>query len=433
MFIPNEFKVQADKLLKLAELAKLEKQDHVQKMILAASISNDPALAKIVMDYLQPHAVKELLLKFPFQNPTEEELYSNFPNCQPLLMGKVKNLEMPFIYPMNYLNQHCFVCGTTGSGKTNFLMGLALQVMKNCPVWIIDREKEDYRHLIRLNPNLLVFDAQESFIYNPFQVPPFVNPKHLITAFVSIFSKTNSLLDGSEALLTKAMYELFEERGIFKGSQEFPVLFDLLEKIKSYKFRGYSRALGYQDSIMNRLESYLIANPNMYSYSKGFALEDLIQKSFVLEIKGLGEKHGRFITNSLAYSLFLYRIAKGERGNVLRNLLIIDEGKWAVPPGFNPNIAFPPLANVLAQSREAGLGIVIADQTADLDPSIFVQSRVKVCFSLGSGEDKERIKKTMALSKEQADYIHNLDVGEAIVRIPKVDPFVIKVPKVRLG
>jgi hypothetical protein len=115
-------------------------------------------------------------------------------------------------------------------------------------------------------------------------------------------------------------------------------------------------------------------------------VRELVERSFVLEVKGLSERHSRCLLSWLLYSIFLYRIANAHRGNTLRNLVIIDEGKWAAPPGFNQNIGFVPLASILAQSREAGLGILLADQTANLDESIFVQSRLKMCFRMGSGE-----------------------------------------------
>jgi hypothetical protein len=260
-----------------------------------------------------------------------------------------------------------------------------------------------------------------------------VKPSHHITAFVSIFSKSNALLDGSIAMCTKAVHELYEEYKVFDGATDFPTLFELYDKVKSYKVARYSRDAGYQDSILNRLDSYLIENANAYSHSRGFPLAELLERSFVLEVKGLSERHSRCLMNWILYAIFFFRLANGQRGNILRNLVVIDECKWAAVPGMNPNIGFPPLASVLAQSREAGLGLVLADQTANLDESAFVQSRLKMCFRMGSGEDIERMRKTFALSKEQAAYIPKLDTGQAIVRIPKVDPFLIKVPRVRLG
>lgn len=90
------------------------------------------------------------------------------------------------------------------------------------------------------------------------------------------------------------------------------------------------------------------------------------------------------------------------------------------------------MATVLSQARTTGLSLLSADQGAQLERALFVNSTTKLCFRLGDGHDIETMRKAMALTREQADYIPKLDTGEAIVRIPKEDPFVIKTPKVKL-
>ena len=424
--------VPIEPFIKLAEIAKLDKEPAIQNALQTIAITNDPQLAEDVAQILQPIAMQELLNGKPFGHPPSAEINQTYQELC-VFLGLVPDAEYPLCPPIRQFNQHCYVGGASGTGKTNLLQGVALQIMPNCPVWIFDREKQDYRHLLRLVPSLIVFDAQTDFVCNPLEVHTPVKPKDHLAAFVAIFTKTHGLLGGAEAMLIKVLNGLYGRHGVFDGSDKFPTLFDLLDDIKDLRLHPVSRQAGYRDSIVNRLEAELATNPDMYQYVKGFPLEELAANSFVLEIKGLSEKQGRFLVTMQLFSLFQWRIARHERGNDLRNLVVIDEGKWIAPPGFNENIGFTPLDYVLAQSRETGLGVVIADQTANLAESVFVQSRLKICFRLGSGADIDRVRKTFALTKEQADYIPKLDVGEAIVRIPKLDPFLIKVPRVRLG
>jgi len=427
-----EVRISVDKLVQLAELAKLDREPWVQDVLRAAVVSGNVALANDIGHILHISAIEEVLRGIPFRTATVTELLEHVDTEKAALLGIVLGTDTPFLYPFDWLNQHAYVGGASGTGKTNALYGIALQVMRHCPVWWFDRDKEDNRHLIRLRPDIQVFDAQ-NFIRNPLEVQPGVKPTHQITVFMNIFTKYNALLDGSYSMGSKAVYQLYEEHKVFEGSTDYPTLYDFLDKVKSYKVSRYSRDAGYQDSIVNRLESYLLETPEVYGYSRGFPIEELAQRSFVLEVKGLSERHSRCRLAWLLYDLFLWRIANSQRGNALRNLVVIDEGKSIAQPGYNANIGFVPLASILAQSRETGLGIILADQTAHLDESIFVQSRLKMCFRMGSGEDIERIRKTFALSREQAAHIPKLDTGQAIVRIPKVDPFLIKVPRVRLG
>lgn len=128
--------------------------------------------------------------------------------------------------------------------------------------------------------------------------------------------------------------------------------------------------------------------------------------------------------------MFMHRIAVGERGNILRNLVVIDEAKWLAPPGYNDKLAFSPLTYVLSQAREVGMGLVLADQTAELDEAVFVNSLTKVCFRLGSGKDIRKIRDAFSLTQAQADFINRLDTGQCIVRVPSEDPFLLQTLRV---
>jgi len=430
--LPKIVEVQTKRLLELAGLAKLDRDPRFQKALMAVAVGGDTKLASKLTQILHPLAIREQFCGVPFYTPEFEELCAGLDGEQLALLGVVFESDVPLLYPFNWLNQHAYVGGASGTGKTNALYSIALQTMRYCPVWVVDQSKQDYRHMLRLFPDLHVFDAKD-FRFNPLEVPPGVKPEHHLTAFVTIFVKSNNLLDGSENMLTKACYQLYEERGILSGSQDFPTLLDIRDRIKSYKFRPYSREAGYQDSLLNRFGGYLIAAPELYGCSKGFAISELAERSLVLEVKGLSERHSRCLLNWVLFTLFLYRIGNRQRGNTLRNLVIIDEAKWAAPPGYNQNLGFVPLASVLAQSREAGIGIIIADQTADLDASVMVNSRLKMCMRLGSGADMERVRKTFALSREQEAHIAKLGTGQAIIRVPQIDPFLIRIPRVRLG
>lgn len=420
----------ANDLIQTAEEAKLISNTVVQKSILASLVSEDAKLTSHLQRFLNMRAGYEKLLKYPFDSVSQETLeFANYPDKR-LIIGFIQRMMLPFVYLLNLLTNHCLVLGATGTGKTNLFYGIIAQCIRQLiPVIVFDKDKQDYRHLKRFFPNLNIFNI-ENFNFNPLQVPTGVNPKHWLSAFVQVFAKSNSLLDGSENLLLRAVSTLYEKHGIFQGSDNCPTLIDLYHQIKSYNFKGNYRARGYQDSILNRLHAYVALNREVYEYSKGMPIEWIAKNSFVLEVKSLTDRIARFTMSILLYALFMHRIALNERGNILRNLIVVDEAKWLAPPGHNDNLGFSPLTSVMSQSREVGIGLLIGDQTAQLEDSVFVNSRLKCCFRLGDGQDIEKVHKTMALSQEQADYITKLDTGECIIRIPNEEPFVIKTLKV---
>ena len=430
--LPKPIEVQAKRLLELAELAKADREPELQDAIIAAAVSNNLGLAGTLTKILQVRAIEEQLRGVPFREPSSSDHTTGGDSRRIVLIGLTQNNGDQFLYPLDALNQHAFIAGGSGTGKTNLLYSIGLQTMSHCPVWFVDRDKADYRHLLRMRKDLLILDVQD-LRFNPLEVPNGVDPRHHAVAAITIFMKSNSLLDGSENMGSRALSELYEERGIFDGGSNYPSLYDLRDKIKSYRVNRYSRDASFQDSLLNRLDAYLIAAPDTYHCSHGFPIADLASRNIVFEVRGLSERHTRCLVNWLLFGLFMHRIANGMRGNTLRNLVIVDEAKYLVPRGYNENLGFAPIATLLAQSREAGIGLIFADQTADLDDAVMVNSRLKIAMRMGSGLDIERIGRTFALAEDQQAYISKLDVGEAIVRMPAVDPFLIAIPRVRLG
>jgi len=422
--------IRSGDLIQTAEQAKLVRNPHVRRMIMASSITEDSTLRNHLNKFLNYKASYERLLQYPFEQYLEHPLSQDNCRSKKILIGMIQRIKQAFIYKLNRLIEHCLVLGASGTGKTNLFYGLIAQAIRlDAKVLIIDKDKQDYRHLRRFIPDLPVFDAANNFIFNPWQVPSSVNPKHWLAVAVQTFCKENGLLDASEALLLKVMNHLYEQFGVYEGSGRCPTMIDAFEAVKSYNFKGF-RSKGYQESIINRLEAYISLHKGIYEYEKGIPIEWIADKSMVLEVKGLTDRVARFNTAILLYALFMHRIAKNERGQVLRNLAVMDEAKWLAPPGYNEASGYSPLTYIMSQAREAGIGIIVGDQSAQLEDSVFVNSRLKICFRLGDGQDIEKIRKAMSLTKEQADYITRLGTGECIVRIPGEEPFIINTLRV---
>ena len=423
----NRYINPGDDLVRLSEAAKLKGNPLVQRAITSAVTSQDPVLYNALKQKLSLKANFEAMHGIPFNPVINQPRTIDQVKGKIILLGKILGESIPFVYLLHLLNRHCFIAGSSGSGKTTLLFSVILQAIKHSiNVVIFDRSKMDFRHLKRLIPDFNVFNIEKNFIFNPLQVPTGVKPMHWLSAFVTVFAKNNSLLDGSESLLIRAVKELYEQYGVFRGQQFFPTILDLYAKVRNYQFRGNRREAGYQDSIINRLYAYISLHRSVYEYSQGIPIEWIAANSFVLEVGAITERIARFQMSILLYALFMHKIAINDRGNYLKSLVVIDECKWVAPPGYNQLSGHSPLTYILSQSREAGIGLVLADQTANLEDSLMVNTRLKCCFHLGNGDDIQRMARAMSLTREQADYITSLETGECIIRIPEEDPFLIK-------
>ena len=114
---------------------------------------------------------------------------------------------------------------------------------------------------------------------------------------------------------------------------------------------------------------------------------------------------------------------------MLRNLVVFDEAKAIFPPSWNPINGFSSMEMMISQAREFGIGVLAADQTAQLSNMLYANTNLKLLMGLGSGVDLLTAAEAMGLSAEQRDYAHNLGVGEAVVHDRNVGTYVLEIPR----
>lgn len=426
---PNSFysHQQEQVLLRKIHEAKLQDNESVRKMYRAAVMSKSPQLFQALEGYINPILVREQLEDFPF-NPTIFP-YEDYEPETRIILGKILQEDKRFSLSVEHLRQHLLVLGAPGTGKTVLLEHLIHDLANlNIKVLVLDRDKVELRQLLNLIPALNIFSIEKNFIFNPLEVPTNVDPQHWLVAFVSVFCKYNDLLSGSESLMVRAVTELYEEFGVFRGSTDtYPTMIDLYLKVLSYQFKGNRRDAGFKDSILNRLYAYISLYKHVYSYAKGIPIEWIKNNNIILECRGVTERVARFQMGIILYSLFMHKIATNHTISSLSNAVFIDECKFIASP-FNDKLGFSPLAYAMAQSRAVGIGFVLADQTANLEDALFVNSSTKFCFRLGDGRDMRKAGFSMGLNARQMQYLTRLKTGECVMRaIDEDEPFVLKV------
>lgn len=416
--------------LGLAELADRHRDRKTLLQLQAAEIGQNPVLAESIRKRLTIDATRRLIEGLKFSAPRMEDLALHADPEASLVLGEARDSGITVLYAVRLARQHLLILGATGEGKTSFLYALVVQFVQFGSVWVFEGgAKTDFRHLTQLLPDLLVLDP-ETMAFNPWQVHEGQHPRRVLTMAEEMFAMTNWLRDGSRAMLRKAGHSLFAERGIFAGGDDFPTLIDIRHRVASLKVPGYSRSAAYKDSALNRKDGFLSEAPKLYTYRKGFDIADLARRSFVYELQDLSPPHAAFQFYSLISTLIDHRIANGKRGDAAWPVMVVvDEAKWIAPP--RNELGFSPLEYLLAQARELGVSFVFADQSTELNPALFTQCRLLAAFRLGGGANIEAVRKAFGLTKEQADHLHKLQVGEAVVRLPRIDPFILRTPHFR--
>ncbi|GAB6909490.1 hypothetical protein DESC_520026 [Desulfosarcina cetonica] len=401
---------------------------HLQKLIISATASNDPKVIDTAFSEVQKRLAYDAMSGNPFREPSPA-VSSQDSDSQKIFIGEIEGSKgRPFLYDKDLFNQHMLIIGMTGTGKTSLLILMLIQLIASMvKVLAFDYSKKGFRILKRFREakDIIIIPAAE-FMINFLQVPPFVDPQEWAIIFVSTFTRYFDLLSGSTTFLLNHLLSLYRDYGVFDNSGTFPTLYDLFDRIRYSKTRGY-RSSQIKDTVLSRIEVVLLTFGKSFSYSKVVQADWIAENNCVFELASLHESVAKFYSAMIIMSIFAMRIASGVRGNILRNIIAFDECHFAFPKIQNYNIpTSSPLSQILAQGREVGLGFILANQSLDIDTGVIKNARCSAIFNMGSGDDIRKISRAMSLTPEQEAMIPRLGVGQSIIKVPMEEPFVIK-------
>ena len=365
----------------------------------------------------------------------------------PLRLGAV--IDRGRRYPNNHvnlaardLNKHVFVTGVTGAGKTNTCLNLLLE--SGLPFLVIEPAKTEYRELahrlegidyyrpngddhqsLRINPFALVRTAQRIKSHAGF----------LKNVFAAIFPMEASM----PAMVEAAILAAYEDKGwdvddneFLPGSDPFnpasrawPTMTDMIGQldrlIPTYKL-GKEFEEKYRGSLVSRLRSLTDGTlGQVLDVPQSLSFDALLERRAVIELEELqsGEE------KALLMALLLGGINEAIRARFakepdFRHLTLIEEAHRLLSrPDTGDKagaLAVEAFADMLAEVRKYGEGLIIADQIpAKLIPDVIKNTNTKIVHRLFAEDDRRAMGEAMMMNDEQRDFLPKLQVGEAIV------------------
>lgn len=134
-----------------------------------------------------------------------------------ILLGNICEYERPlpnieFGLSEDDLNKHTFVCGITGSGKTNTVKRILESVDK--PFMVIEPAKKEYRN-IQKEVNVYTLGRPEinCIKLNPFYIMPGISPQQHIDLLKDLFSASFALYGPMPYILEKCLYNIYLKKG----------------------------------------------------------------------------------------------------------------------------------------------------------------------------------------------------------------------------
>ncbi|GAG51926.1 unnamed protein product, partial [marine sediment metagenome] len=226
----------------------------------------------------------------------------------------------------NQLVMHCLISGMSGSGKSNLVFVLALQLLKKYPIHFFDIKKE-YRSILKYCGDVLVI-RNNKHSRNILEVPESVKPRE----WLSILSEVvGNVFMGdyiaSKNVFNKAVDTLYRKKGIYDGGKNFPTIIDLNAYFYTLKMKTkyYSQEKEHAERWIKYLDPLISVHRDIISSPHGYPLDKLLSKNVVHEFDGFSLEHYALFVSDFLARIFYERMSKNLRGRGLDLVIVFDE------------------------------------------------------------------------------------------------------------
>ncbi|MEF3192920.1 MAG: hypothetical protein K6346_01655, partial [Halothiobacillaceae bacterium] len=341
------------------------------------------------------------------------------------------------------LNKHVFVTGVTGAGKTTTCLNLLLESRQ--PFIVIEPAKTEYRELARRSELAIDFYRPNGDDYHSLRINPFalVRKGQRIKSHAGFIKNVLTNVFPMEAsmpmMVEAAILAAYEDKGWDIDENEFlpggdpfdpitqawPTLSDMIRQLdRLIPTYGLGREFEekYRGSLVSRLRSLTDgALGRVLDVPQSLDFHAMLTRHVVIELEEIqgGEE------KALLMALLLGAINEGMRAHHARDpdfrqITLIEEAHRLLSrpePGDKAGaLAAEAFADMLAEVRKYGAGLIIADQIpAKLIPDVIKNTHTKIVHRLLAEEDRRAMGEAMMMSEKQRNFLPNLATGEAIV------------------
>jgi hypothetical protein len=418
--------------------------DASKNMLTGASLLNTPELALIVaMPGLELPGIKlRKSVNFAVNVPKISDPKFELKLGNIIQHGRELKKSNPVALDKRELNKHLFICGVTGSGKTTTCMNLLLE--SQLPFMVIEPAKTEYRALHSRNAQIEYYAVGREDI-TPFRLNPFELLKgEQLAGHISMLTATLVAVFPMEAAMPQiteeAIINAYKNKGWDIHNNEnylidnpwdsegvaWPTFSDMIQElsevIKSKKM-GREFEEKYQGSLVARFTNLTLGvKGRMLNTRRSMDFQELLDKRVVIELEEIKDEQDK----ALLMGLILVRMAESmkQRHQVdanFQHLTLVEEAHRLlsrIMPGDSGSkkAGIEMFANLLAEVRKYGEGLIIADQIPNkLVDDVIKNTNIKIVHRLFAADDRNTIGDTMALSDEQKEFLPLLQPGEAVI------------------
>lgn len=343
---------------------------------------------------------------------------------------------------LDSFTSHCFVTGSTGSGKSNTTYCLLSQFIENkVPFLVVEPAKGEYKSAFGSLPGINIFTTNpyvaRMLKINPFRFNQNIHVLEHIDRLIEIFNVCWEMYAAMPAILKSAVeqvyidadWDLLNSVYVGVGEPKYPTFNDLLNVLpRIISSSSYSAdAKGdYEGALVTRVQS--LTN-GIYGqiFCDCYDIKDdvLFDQNTIVDLSRVGSSETKsLIMGLLVLKLSEYRMACATGANSqLRHITVMEEAHNLLKNSKNGTAgnsivakSVEMISNSIAEMRTYGEGFVIVDQSPTaVDISAIKNTNTKILMRLPEMQDCATAGQSVALNESQIAEMSKLGTGVAIV------------------
>lgn len=356
----------------------------------------------------------------------------------------------PVQMDLNLFSSHCFITGSSGSGKSYATYNLLDRLLANdVKMLVIEPAKGEYKQVFGKLEKINIFTTDANTYrllrVNPFQFPEKIHILSHIEQLLQIFNASWPLYAAMPAILKEAVVNAYVKCGWdiqnsiwIEGicDHKYPVFKDVMETlpeiINTSDYSSDSKG-DYKGALLTRVQAMTTGmNGMIFRKSEGIPDHILFDQNTVVDLSEVGSDETiALLMGVLIMKLNEYRKAQRKTGTVtshdsgLKHVTVLEEAhnllkrtdKGQNQEGANMiGKSVEMISNSIKEMRTYGEGFLIIDQSPlAVDSSAIENTATKIIMNTPSKEACEELGSALSLDEEQTKELSRLNVGVAAV------------------
>lgn len=342
-----------------------------------------------------------------------------------------------FSLSLKDLEKHMFICGSTGTGKSNFLQNFLINFTKRfmIPFFLVEF-KGEHHFLQEKIDNVLIVWPGENFSINIFN-PLGSNPEIHAERIFDILKSGKFLEENSEysPQMEKVLIEILTTVCGNKNCQSWSGF----EKVCEAYFKKNQSSIPMLKqtliSIKNRIRRFSKGPLRAIFDSKTeISIYDLFNTNVILDLSSIirlgGEKEDAlFFLNMILKYLWDKNLIDGAYNyNGIKHLTIIEDAQYFAPQGLTKKSKLTTyLEDIALLQRGTGECLITLATRPDISKEILANNGIVLTFK--NHIEKDIMCELLNLDSEKKHYLSFLEEGQCIIRVNSYkEPFLLWVP-----